>query len=50
MKIMHDHLPGDWKSQPENDDELEGVVKWEPVDSADSTLNNGQEGKNNPVL
>jgi len=37
------------KSHPENEDELEGVVEWEPVDSADSALENSQEGIDNPV-
>ena len=43
-------LPGDWKRQPENKDELEGVVEWEPVDSADRTLEDGQESEDHPVL
>ena len=42
--------PGDWKRQPENKDELEGVVEWEPVHGADRTLEDGQESEDHPVL
>jgi hypothetical protein len=42
--------PGDWECQPENKDELEGVVEWEPVDGADGALEDSQEGKDYPVL
>jgi len=40
---------GDWECQPENKDELEGVVEWEPVDGADGALEDSQEGKDYPV-
>lgn len=44
------HSPSNWECQPEDKDELEGVVEWEPVDSADSALKDSQEGKDYPVL
>lgn len=37
------------KSHPQDEDELEGVVEGEPVDSVDSTLEDGQECVDNPV-
>lgn len=37
------------KSHPENEAELEDIVEGEPVRSIDSTLNDGEEGVNNPV-
>jgi len=37
------------KGHPENEDELEGEVEWEPVDSVDSALKDGQEGIDDPV-
>jgi len=38
-----------WESEPEYEDELEGIVEWKPVDGADQALKNGQESKDNPV-
>jgi len=40
---------GLWKSHPENKNELEGEVEWEPVNSVDSAFKNVQESKNDPV-
>jgi len=37
------------KRHPEDEDELEGVVEWEPVDSAYSALEEGQESIHDPV-
>jgi len=37
------------EGHPENKDELESVVEWEPVDSVDCTLKDGQEGICDPV-
>jgi hypothetical protein len=34
---------------PQNEDELEDVVEGEPVGGIDGTLNNSEEGVNNPV-
>ena len=42
--------PGSWEGQPEDKNELEGVVEWEPINGADRTLENCQEGEDNPVL
>lgn len=38
------------ESHPEDKDELEDVVEWEPVDGVNSGLDNGQEGVDDPVL
>jgi len=38
-----------WKRQPENKDELEGVVEWEPVDRVDRALEDSQESEDYPV-
>jgi len=38
-----------WESEPEDNDELECVVEWEPIDSADGALKNGQEREDHPV-
>jgi hypothetical protein len=43
-------IPGSWKCEPENENELECVVEWEPVYGADGTLKYRQEGKHHPVL
>jgi len=32
------NLLGEWKSEPEDKDELEGIVEWEPIDCVDGTL------------
>jgi len=40
---------GHWESKPEDEDELECIVKWEPVDGADSTLKDSEESENDPV-
>jgi len=37
------------KSHPQNENELEGVVEWEPVDGIDGALNDGQKGIHHPV-
>jgi hypothetical protein len=47
---MYQNSPGSWEGEPENKDELEGKVEWEPVNGIDSTLEDGQEGEDNPVL
>jgi len=39
----------DWECEPKNQDELECVVEWEPIDSVNGTLKNGQESKDNPI-
>jgi hypothetical protein len=44
------NLPSNWEREPENKDELECVVEWEPVYGADGALKNGQESKDDPVL
>lgn len=38
-----------WESEPENEDELERVVEWEPVNGADQALKDSQESEDNPV-
>jgi hypothetical protein len=43
------YLLGEWKREPQEEHKLEGVVEWEPVDSVDDTLNDGQESIDNPV-
>jgi len=40
---------GHWQSKPKDQDKLEGVVEWEPVDNADKTLKDSQESKDYPV-
>lgn len=50
MGLEPANSPSDWKRQPENEDKLEGVVEWEPVDSADRALEHGQESEYHPVL
>lgn len=40
---------GDWECEPQNKDELEGVVEREPVDNGEHALKHSQEGKDNPV-
>jgi len=37
------------EGHPKDEDELEGVVEWEPVDSIDHALEDGEEGVNDPV-
>lgn len=44
------NTPSLGKGHPEDKDELEDVVEWEPVDSVDGRLNDGQEGVDDPVL
>lgn len=44
------NLPESGKSQPQQEDELENKVKGEPVNNAEEALDDGEEGKNNPVL
>jgi hypothetical protein len=39
----------DWEGHPEDQDKLEYIVEWEPVDSIDQALKNGEEGINDPV-
>ena len=43
-------VPSLRKSHPKDEDELEGVVEWEPVDGIDGGLNDSQEGVGHPVL
>lgn len=50
MKRTICNLPGHWESEPEDEDELECIVEWEPVDCADSTLEDSEESENDPVL
>jgi len=38
-----------WEREPENKDELEGVVEWEPIHRTDGALKNGQESIDDPV-
>jgi len=40
---------GEWKSEPEDKDELESVVEWEPIDGVDGTFKDSKESKDNPV-
>jgi len=40
---------GNWESEPENEDKLECVIEWEPVNSADQALKDCQESEDNPV-
>lgn len=35
--------------EPQEEQKLEGVIEWEPVDDVDKALNDGEESKNNPV-
>jgi len=44
------NAPGGWECKPQNKDELECVVEWEPVNSVDGALKYRQEGKDNPIL
>lgn len=37
------------KGSPEDQDELEGIVEWEPIDGADSALKDSQESIDHPV-
>jgi len=37
------------KSHPEDENKLEGIVEWEPVDGVDSAFEDAQEGENDPV-
>lgn len=41
---------GLWESKPKGEEELEGVVEWEPVDGVDQGLEDGEEAENDPVL
>jgi len=45
-----ENLPGGWKCEPENEGKFEGIVKWEPVNSVDSTFKYCQKGKHHPIL
>jgi len=38
----HGNLPEGREGEPEKEDELEGIVKREPVDNADKALNNAE--------
>jgi len=40
---------GHWESHPEDEDELEDVVEWEPVDSIDKTFEHIEECIHDPV-
>lgn len=37
------------KSHPQDEDKLKEIVEWEPVSSANSTLDDGEESEHNPV-
>lgn len=41
---------GLWESEPEGEEELEGVVEREPVDGVDQGLEDGEEAEYDPVL
>jgi hypothetical protein len=43
-------LPECGQTQPQKEDKLEGEVKGEPVDNVHQRLNDGEEGKDDPVL
>lgn len=43
-------LLGLWESHVHDEDELEGVVEGEPVDSVDHGFEDGEEGVDDPVL
>jgi hypothetical protein len=43
-------IPGLRKSHPEDKDELEGVVEWEPVNGVDRRLDDCEKAKGDPVL
>jgi len=40
---------GDGKGHPQDQDEFEDVVEWEPVDGIDDALKDGEKGVDNPV-
>lgn len=40
---------GNWECEPQNEDELEGVVEGEPIYNGEHTLKDSQEGKDDPV-
>ena len=42
--------PSDWEREPEDENELERIVEGEPVYGADSTLKDGQESIDHPIL
>jgi hypothetical protein len=44
------YLLGLGESHPHDEDELEGVVEWEPVSGVDHGLDDGGEGVDDPVL
>jgi hypothetical protein len=44
------NIPSGWECKPENKNKLEGVVEWEPVYGAHCTLEDSQEGEDDPVL
>lgn len=43
-------IPGLGKAHPEDKDEFECVVEWEPIHSVDGALKDRQEGVDNPIL
>lgn len=47
--VLRHCLPSLGEGHPENEDELEGVVEWEPVDGVDGALEDGQESESDPV-
>jgi hypothetical protein len=44
------HSPSSGEGEPQNKDELECVVKWEPVNGTDGTLKHREECEHDPVL
>jgi hypothetical protein len=42
--------PSNWERKPEDKDELECVVEWEPVHGVDGALKDGQEREDDPIL
>jgi hypothetical protein len=50
LSVKIENSPESGKSQPQQEDELEDKVEGEPVDNAEEALDDGEEGKNNPVL
>jgi len=38
-----------WECEPQDKNKLKCVVEWEPIDSANGTLENRQESENDPI-
>jgi hypothetical protein len=50
VKASRKYIPGERKSQPEDKNEFECIVKWEPVYGIHDRLEDGEKGKDYPVL